>query len=153
MSLLDHKIPPPIIALACAGLAWAVAQAVPSWVCPIPSRRVWVALLVSAGLALDVWGLVAFRKAKTTINPLSPQRSSAIVCSGPYAYTRNPMYVGMALVLLGWCVYLAHPLSLLAVALFAAYITRFQIVPEERLLLARFGEPYAQYLHAVRRWL
>ncbi|MEO8159904.1 MAG: isoprenylcysteine carboxylmethyltransferase family protein [Arenimonas sp.] len=106
-----------------------------------------------AGIALDLSGLLVFRNARTTLNPLAPGDSTSIVQSGPYRFSRNPMYLGMALILLGFCAYLASPLSLLAVVVFVAYITRFQIIPEERLLLAKFAEAYAQYARTVRRWI
>lgn len=153
MSSIDHKVPPPVIALACAGLAWAFARYAPGFTYQLPARLPVAALLVLAGFALDLSGLLVFRKAKTTLNPLSPGSSTAIVQNGPYAFTRNPMYLGMALVLLGYCTYLANLLSVMAVVAFVAYITCFQIVPEERLLLAKFGDAYARYLKTVRRWL
>ena len=106
-----------------------------------------------AGISLDRSGLLVFRKARTTINPLSPDKSTAIVQGGPYAFTRNPMYLGMALILLGHGVFLANALSLVAVAIFCAYITAFQIIPEERLLLRKFGDGYASYMAVVRRWI
>ncbi|WP_374602213.1 isoprenylcysteine carboxylmethyltransferase family protein [Arenimonas sp.] len=153
MSLLDHKIPPPIVGLVCAGLAWTIARYLPDAGYASPYRT-WIALaLAVAGISLDLSGLVVFRKARTTINPLSPDKSTAIVQAGPYAFTRNPMYVGMALILLGYCVYLANAVSLVAVAIFCAYITAFQIIPEERLLLRKFGDSYARYMQAVRRWI
>jgi protein-S-isoprenylcysteine O-methyltransferase Ste14 len=153
MLSLNHKIPPPVIALVCAGLAWALARFAPGFDYSLPVRLPVAVLLVLAGFALDLSGLLVFRKAKTTVNPLSPERSTAIVQSGPYAFTRNPMYLGMVMVLLGLCVYLGNPLTVFAVAVFVAYITRFQIIPEERLLLGKFGQPYAQYMNAVRRWI
>ncbi|GAB2668713.1 methyltransferase family protein [Arenimonas aestuarii] len=153
MPLLDLRIPPPLVALACAGLAWVLTHYTPGLVFQVPAR-VWIAAaFVVIGIALDVSGLLVFRKARTTINPLAPGKSTAIVDSGPYAFTRNPMYLGMASVLLGFCVFLANPVSLLAVIAFCAYITRFQIIPEERLLLGKFGEAYARYRDAVRRWV
>ena len=63
------------------------------------------------------------------------------------------MYLGMVIVLLAFCVYLSNPVSVVAIVIFVAYITRFQILPEERLLLHKFGESYAQYTKSVRRWL
>lgn len=153
MNSLDHKIPPPVIALLCALLAWVLARLTPELAYLVPARTPIAAFFMLAGFALDLAGLVVFRKAKTTLNPLSPDRSTSIVQSGPYRFTRNPMYLGLASVLLGLCVHFANPLSFLAVVAFVAYITRFQIIPEERLLLQKFGEPYAQYKGSVRRWL
>ena len=84
---------------------------------------------------------------------LRPSASSALVTSGIYRRTRNPMYLGQALVLLGAMVYLQNLIALLVVPLFLVYITRLQILPEERALMARFPEAYAQYRHRVPRWL
>lgn len=109
--------------------------------------------LVGIGLGFDILGLLAFRKAKTTINPLQPERSTQIVSTGVYRVTRNPMYLGMALMLLGLAVYLASPWALLGPLAFAAYLTRFQIRPEEQALTARFGAAYTTYCAQVRRWL
>lgn len=153
MHVLDHKIPPPVVALLCAALAWLLARATPGATLDWPLRAWATAGLVAIGLLLDVWGLLAFRRAGTTLNPLAPERSSTVVRDGPYRFTRNPMYLGMACVLLGVCAWLANPYAPLAVVAFAAYITRFQILPEERVLLAKFGAPYADYLRTVRRWL
>ena len=119
-----------------------------------PSVRVGAALvLVGVGACFDVAGLLAFRKAKTTVNPLAPNRSTAVVSTGVYRITRNPMYLGMALILLGLALYLASPWALLGPLVFAAFITRFQIQPEERALTARFGAAYTAYCTQVRRWL
>lgn len=151
--VLDHKIPPPVVALLCAGLAWLLVRAAPDATLDWPLRAWATAGLVAMGLLLDVWGLLAFRGAGTTLNPRAPERSTAVVLGGPYRFTRNPMYLGMACVLLGFCAWLANPVAPLAVVAFVAYITRFQILPEERVLLAKFGAPYEEYLRTVRRWL
>ncbi|SMB27567.1 conserved protein of unknown function [Sterolibacterium denitrificans] len=91
--------------------------------------------------------------ARTTVNPLAPGRSNSVVRTGPYRFTRNPMYLGMALLLLAWCIHLRNPLAPLSILAFFVYIIRFQIIPEERALLAKFGDAYAAYLSDVRRWL
>lgn len=151
---LEHKIPPPVVGLTCAALAWALAAWAPALAWPaLPGRTALAGVLALAGVALDVWGLWTFRRQRTTVNPLAPQRASAVVRTGPYRFTRNPMYLGMALLLLAWCAWLAHPLALVAVGLFIGFITRFQIQPEERALREKFGAPYGAYLTQVRRWI
>jgi len=152
---LEHKIPPPVVGLACAGLAWWLAHMAPTFALQLPGRLALAValLLAAAGLAFDLWGLWAFRRHRTTPNPMAPERARTVVQTGPYRFTRNPMYLGVALQLLAWCFYLGNPLTLLALVAFVAYITRFQILPEERALAQRFGEPYLQYLRSVRRWI
>ena len=153
MQTLELKIPPPLVALACAALMYAVVRLVPDWRWQWPASEmlgVGVALL---GVALDALGLFAFLRAKTTVNPLKPSATSSIVQTGIYRYTRNPMYLGMLVVLLGFAIYLAHLLALLVLPLFAMYLSRFQILPEERLLSAKFGEAYRAYASRVRRWI
>jgi protein-S-isoprenylcysteine O-methyltransferase Ste14 len=98
-------------------------------------------------------GVVSFRRAGTTVNPLQPEATSALVVSGIYRRTRNPMYLGMLLVLLGWAVLLAHALGFALAAAFVPLMNRLQIGPEERTLTATFGPAFAAYQSAVRRWL
>lgn len=154
MSALELKIPPPLVAaVAAAGMV-----SVSLWLGPVlalPSGlRIGGALALAAlGAGFDVSGLWMFRKARTTFSPLRPDRSAAVVQTGVYRITRNPMYLGMVLILLGLALYLASPWAFLGPLAFAAYITRFQIVPEERALTERFGEAYAAYCARVRRWL
>lgn len=155
MASLELKIPPPLVAAAIAGAMYAAAALIPpGGMVLAPGLRVWAALaLAGVGACLDLAGLLAFRKAHTTVNPLTPQRSSAVVTNGIYGFTRNPMYLGLVLILLGLAVYLASPWALLGPVLFVAFITRFQILPEERALAARFGASYSAYCARVRRWL
>lgn len=153
MKMLEHKIPPPLAGLVCALLGWALADLAPGLTWRLPQLKALALLLALVGVGLDLWGLWAFRRSQTTVNPLVPGRASAVVQGGPYRFTRNPMYLGMALLLLAWCAFWGNPLSLLALGLFVGFITRFQIVPEERTLADKFGAPYQDYLRRVRRWL
>ena len=98
-------------------------------------------------------GIASFRQAQTTVNPLKPDTATALVTSGVYGYTRNPMYLGMLAVLLAWAVFLASPAALAGVLGFWWYIGRFQIRPEERALAALFGSSFSDYTSRVRRWL
>lgn len=116
--------------------------------------RIWMAAaLAVAGVGIVALAIIELRRAKTTFNPTSPEASAALVTSGVYRWTRNPMYVGVLLVLTAWALVLGNTLALLGVPAFFAYITWYQIIPEERVLAARFGADYIAYLSRVRRWL
>ncbi len=153
MLTLNHRIPPPIVGLVCAALAWGLGVWLPGGALAPPLRLALALPCALLGLLLDGWSLWNFRRQRTTVNPLAPGRASTVVLSGPYRFTRNPMYLGMAMLLLALCLWLGQPVALLALAVFVAYITRFQIQPEERALRAKFGAPYEDYLRRVRRWL
>ena len=153
MRLLELKIPPPLVALGSGALMWFASALVAPFAMP-NVIRVSVALAVALiGISLDLTGLIAFVRAKTTINPLKPAATAALVTTGLYRVTRNPMYLGMLLVLFGWAVFLSNLAALLIAPLFALYITRFQIIPEERVLAEKFGVAFAAYKNSVRRWL
>lgn len=153
MHKLELKIPPPAVALLLAAAMWGLGRLMPLLELA-PAMRMTVASLIAvAGLGFDLAGVIAFSRAKTTVNPLRPDKTATVVTSGIYRITRNPMYVGMALILLAWAVFLSSAWALLGPLVFVLYITRFQIKPEERALAARFGRSYADYLASVRRWL
>ncbi len=98
-------------------------------------------------------GVIAFRHARTTINPTKPDASSALVSAGVFRITRNPMYLGLLLLLFSFAIYLSSVWALPIPLLFAAYIDRFQIAAEERVLSRLFGADYATYKAKVRRWI
>ncbi|MCL1961238.1 MAG: isoprenylcysteine carboxylmethyltransferase family protein [Desulfovibrionaceae bacterium] len=154
---LEHRIPPPVIDLAFATLMWWLARALPQarlwprgggWL-------VWVAAiaLALAGALIALAGVREFARARTTINPLAPERASRMVSSGIFSRTRNPMYLGMLLALAGWAVWLGNAAAWLALPLFVAVLTVLQIRPEERALRQRFGAQFDHYAARVRRWL
>ena len=153
MNDLELRVPPPVLALCLALLMWFTSSLVPPVVVPF-GVRVGIALaLVVIGQSISISGMVSFRRAKTTINPIKPSAASSLVTSGVYRYTRNPMYLGLLVTLIGWAMFLSNPLALLAAPLFVLYINRFQINPEERVLSSLFGAEYAAYKEKVRRWL
>ena len=153
MSALDHRIPPPVL-VAIVGIAMALLAAITPRLALGASVR-WTAALALAlpGLLMLAAGFRAFRHVGTTINPIDPQAASVLVVTGIYRLTRNPMYVGFALILLALSVALAAPWTLLGPVLFCVFIDRFQIAPEERALLGKFGSAYRQYGDRVRRWI
>lgn len=133
---------------------WAIASSLPPLLpLPAPLRLPAALILTLAGAAIALSGVVSFRRARTTVNPLKPETSTSLVSSGIYRITRNPMYLGMLAVLLAWAAYLPSVLALLGPAAFSLYITRFQIVPEERVLHSLFGAEFVEYTQRVRRWL
>lgn len=150
---METKIPPPVYALICAVLMWWLSKVMPGifWL-DFPWRWAGPVMMVSAFL-LDLDSLFIFRKNHTTINPVHPDQASKLVTEGLYRYTRNPMYLGLLIVLTGWAVYLGNVTALLVLPLFALIITRWQILPEERALEQKFGDEYRTYKCAVRRWL
>ena len=153
MPSLELKIPPPLMATISVALMYGAATLLPVLSLPSSLRVGGAIALAVVGASLDVAGLIAFRRAKTTVNPMTPQQSSAVVSAGIYRFTRNPMYLGLLCLLLAWAVYLASAWALLVLPAFVAYITRFQIQPEERALADQFGSAYADYCARVRRWL
>lgn len=153
MKALETRIPPPIIALAFATLIWWMANYLPKIEIEFVPKVIIVSLLLAIGAFFDLSGLLTFRRARTTVNPMKPHTSSALVNTGVYQITRNPMYVGLVFVLSGWCIYLNCPTAMIGVAGFIFYIHAFQILPEERMLVTLFGEEYMEYQSRVRRWL
>jgi protein-S-isoprenylcysteine O-methyltransferase Ste14 len=132
---------------------WTLARIPPLVTLPRVVRLTIAAVLVVSGAAVALGGVASFRRVRTTVNPLKPETSAALVTTGVYAFTRNPMYLGMVLILVAWAMYLSSVWSLLGPALFALYITRFQIIPEEQALDRLFGAAFAAYKQRVRRWL
>lgn len=153
MPSLEHRIPPPVVGLLVAVAMWFVAAWPPALPLPVWPRHAVSALLLLAGLSLDLCGLVAFRRRRTTINPMRPANASTLVTGGIYRFTRNPMYLGLLLVLTAWAVHLSSPWPFLGPVAFVLYIGRFQIAPEERALQARFGTAWTDYAARVRRWV
>jgi protein-S-isoprenylcysteine O-methyltransferase Ste14 len=153
MKSLELRIPPVIVMLIVGTAMWAASQAIPSLEAPLPVRAGLAITLGSIGVLVALAGVIVFRRAGTTLHPQRPEASSAVVRSGVFAYSRNPMYLGMFLVLLAWAAWLANVVSLALAFTFVAYLNRFQIAPEERVLAARFGAAYIEYMGKVRRWL
>lgn len=118
-----------------------------------PGTRIVATGLAGAGVVVALLGVVSFRRARTTVNPLQPATASHLVVSGIYRRTRNPMYLGMLLVLLGWGVFLAHVPAMVLAVTFVPLMNRLQIGPEERILSTVFGQQFTNYQSTVRRWL
>ena len=150
---LETKIPPPVVALVVAVAMWGIANATVDGGPAAGLRLPLAGFLAAVGAAFDLSALFAFHRARTTVNPMKPGKTTSIVQSGVYQVTRNPMYVGLACFLCAWAAYLWSGWSLVGPVAFVAYISRFQIRPEEETLTRLFGPEYETYQAKVRRWL
>ena len=153
MNAFELKVPPPIVALLAGVAMWLVSRRGPSIDLPLFVCNAGAGVIALCGGALALAGSIAFKRASTTVNPLRPANTTSLVTSGIYRYTRNPMYLGLLLVLVGWAVHLSSVLALPGPVVFVLYMRRFQIEPEERVLAAKFGKSYSDYTSQVRRWL
>ncbi|MEO3677833.1 isoprenylcysteine carboxylmethyltransferase family protein [Rheinheimera sp. FR7-31] len=153
MKAFELKIPPLVLVLLFALAMWALAQ----WVPPLMQQVMWHIVLAGifaiSGAAVALAGVLAFRRANTTVDPRVPQQSSSLVIRGIYRYSRNPMYVGFLLLLAALACFLMNAAAFALLPVFVLYINRFQIAPEERFLLQKFGADYQAYCENVRRWL
>jgi protein-S-isoprenylcysteine O-methyltransferase Ste14 len=150
---LENKVPPLLLGAIIGVLMWGLARVTLRVEVDLALRIGLALTFVALGIAIVLLGGMAFRKAGTTVNPMKPESTSSLVMVSVYRYTRNPMYVGFTLVLVGWAAFLAAPWTLAGPALFVVYIDRFQILPEERFLGEKFGAEWSQYQQKVRRWL
>ena len=153
MQAFELKVPPPVVAMLIGAGMWVIAKMSPVIALPQYVRTVMALPVAVVGVALTIAGVLSFRQARTTMNPMQPQAAASLVRSGVYSVSRNPMYLGLLLVLLAWTAFLATLWAALGPLVFVLYINRFQIAPEERILSAKFGASYAEYKASVRQWL
>jgi len=153
VNTLELKVPPVMLVLIIAVFMWLVSAYVPSLAFDLPWRIVVAIAFAGAGIIMIGAGVAEFRKTKTTVNPTKLGTTSAMVTSGFYRLSRNPMYVGLLLALAGWAAFLSHALAFAFLPAFVGYMNRFQIAPEERSLSAKFGPAFSVYRQSVRRWL
>ncbi len=149
------RVLPPLVYLAAFGLGGVLDRL---WPWPLSAAQATIealrwpgGVLVVAGLALDFWSVGLFRRAGTSPLPFRP--ASAIVVAGAYRFTRNPMYLGMTLMLLGVGLLLGRTWIALSAFAAALVIDRYAIAREERYLERAFGAGYLDYKRRVRRWL
>ena len=153
MKALEHRIPPPLVALILGVLMWLAARG--AEFAPIESdiRGVGSIVAMALGFITSLAGALTFRRAGTTLNPHTIEKASTLVTNGIFALTRNPMYLGLTIILTGWAGWLGSPWLLVGPALCALFLNRFQILPEETVMREKFGAEYDAYCARVRRWL
>jgi len=152
LATLELRIPPPVLALLTALVMWIGARDNASFLRPAWLGPLVAGIGVTAGVIL-ILAVIALRRAQTTISPIRPEGVSALVQTGIYGVTRNPIYLADTLALLAYAFHLWQPQSFVAVPVFIAWIQRFQIAPEERALRGAFGAAFGQYAARTRRWI
>jgi protein-S-isoprenylcysteine O-methyltransferase Ste14 len=152
-SWLELKVPPVAVAIPAVFSMKLIADRVD--LVPLPARLETVAALMFLGLGAGsiLAASWSFRRHKTTIDPRRPTRSTDLVTTGLYRFTRNPIYLGMLFLLIAWAFRLSSPSSLVVIPLFVLYLNRYQIVPEERALEGIFGDAFEEYCRRTRRWI
>jgi len=153
MSRLELRIPPDAVWVLVAGIMWLVSLRTPRLDVATPIRVGAAVALTVAGVWFVVGARVLLDKAKTTWSPMTPGHSTSLVSTGVYGVSRNPIYLGMLLVMVGLGIALSSPVALALSAVFVLYVDRFQIEPEESALSAILGQEYRDYQTKVRRWL
>jgi protein-S-isoprenylcysteine O-methyltransferase Ste14 len=146
------KIPPPLALVLAALMMWFCSYS------PIGQFSFFLQFDVAIGIfitgfMLFVSAIASFVSEKTTVNPLEPERASHLVTTGVFAFSRNPIYLADAILLIAWFFWLGNSINVIIIVAFIAYITRFQIVREELALVKVFGAEYVDYCAKVRRWI
>lgn len=146
-------IPPPLQAVICAGAMWLLSMRLPDFSFSFALQQQLAIFICVIGIAIDLFSVGLFARKKTTVSPFSPKKTQELVTSGLYNYTRNPMYLGMSLILTGLAMWLGNFASFFMIPVFVWFITHLQIIPEEEILMEKFGQDYIDYASRVRRWV
>ncbi len=147
------KIPPVVVFFLGLGMMFGCYYLKPEWSYSFDYQTLISRIFLAMGVLVAFSGIIAFRMKGTTTDPRFPEKASELVQGGVYKLTRNPMYLGMALVLIGGLIRIGNPLSTVGVIFFFWYLTNFQIKPEEEALKKLFGTEYEAYCTKVRRWV
>lgn len=150
---LALKIPPGIVTLIIVAVMWWIDLYLNlSWL-TFGSSVLVGGIFLGMGAVLGLLGLIQFYRNSTSVDPHQPSKASSLVTNGIYGISRNPMYVGLLLILIGYGFHLGNMLTLVMPLLFVVYMNRYQIMPEEKILAEKFGDKYLKYKTQVRRWL
>ena len=153
MRALELKLPPVLVTAILALLMWGIARVTPPHSLHPVLAMAGASLFLAGGAVVGLAGILAFRRAGTTVNPLRPESSARLVVEGVYRFSRNPMYLALLMCLFAWGIALSNPWAMLAAWAFVPFMNRFQIRPEERAMLRRFGPEFQRYAARVRRWI
>lgn len=150
---MNARIPPPIVAALIALGMWQISRMFESEKYVFSYQAHIAILFITCGVILAVMGIRTFIAANTTPNPMRPHKATVLVTSGVHSWSRNPMYLGDLLILMGIAIWLGSLFNMGLLALFVWFINHYQIAPEEEALRKIFGDAYLAYCNRVRRWI
>ncbi len=153
MNFLKLKIPPAAVFLICVGLMWVIHEFIPNQILLFEMRSYIVRGLLILGVLIGILGVIEFSRKSTTVNPHKPEKTTTLVKTGIYRFTRNPMYLGMAIILLAGMVKFGNGINILVILLYIWYMNTFQIQPEEEMMEQKFGKEFIKYASKTGRWL
>ena len=148
---MNNKIPPPIVTFIC-GLAIYFSKSFFNQFFSYSNNIISLFLLI-LGLLVFLSAVKSFRRQKTTLNPLEPRQASSLFTSGIFKFSRNPMYLGMLIVLLSISFKFNLAGGIVISLFFYLFITKFQILPEEEAMNELFGDEFTEYANRTRRWI
>ena len=148
---MNNKIPPPIVTFIC-GLAIYFSKSFFNQFLSYSNNIISLFLLI-LGLLVFLSAVKSFRRQKTTVNPLEPRQASSLVTSGIFKFSRNPMYLGMLIILLSLSCKFNLIGGMIISLFFSIFITKFQIIPEEAAMNELFGNEFIDYSNKTRRWI
>ena len=145
------KIPPPLLVIILTSLVYFSSTKLE--LIYLPYRQIVSVIILIIGLIVIVSPVVDFIKSKTTVNPVKFKNVNRLVTTGIYRYSRNPMYLGMILIIISTTIYYLNFLSVFSPLIFYIWINKFQINREEIFLEDKFGSEYLKYKSKTRRWI
>lgn len=149
---MELKVPPVLVFLFFGLVMYVTATFLPFGYFDFFGRKLLSQVLLVLAILIMIIAIFQFYKTKTTISPLKPEKASNLVTGGVYTFSRNPIYLAMLLILLALGVVLGNAFNTLTAAAFVGYMNKFQIIPEERILLDKFGRSFKEYCTLTRRW-
>mgnify|MGYP001290029523 CR=1 FL=1 len=145
------KVPPPLVVLILIVSSYFSSKNID--LIYLPFQTLISIFILSVGILILINPVLKFKKSKTTINPIKFKKVNKLVTSGIYKYTRNPMYLGLLMIVISSSIFYLNIYSILTPLFFYLWINRFQIKREEIFLTEKFGKEYLSYKNKTRRWI
>ena len=151
MIYIKTKFPPPLVALTFGFLINYTKNIFPK--IEIKNEIIFGSFMIITGLVIILSAIILFKKYQTTITPLNPSNATKLITDGIYKFSRNPMYLGLLLMLLGISIILNLTGGIFLIPLFILYLNLFQVIPEENAMVDLFKNEFLDYKKNVRRWI